>query len=311
MNFLLVLIIFSVLIIAHEFGHFIAARRAGIKVEKFSIGFGPVLFKKQGKETQFLICVFPLGGYVKLAGDSRPEHKGLKHEFLSKPIGTRMQVVFAGPLFNYLLALVLFWIIAAAGFPYIDTIVGGVLEDYPAEAAGVKTGDKVLAVNGVAVENWNEMTTIIQKAEEKVELKIIREGEQLVLDIPLEEKEITDAFGRKENVPMIGIAASANIKTVKYGFPQAIGKGFEALFSSTVLLLKGLVLIVRGVIPFKDAVSGPVGIYYYASEAIKVGIVATLYLMAVLNVTLAIINLFPIPILDGGHLLFCSLEKVR
>ena len=311
MSIIIVGIIFSVLIVIHELGHFLAARRSGVKVEKFALGFGPVLFRRKGKETEFVICAFPLGGYVKLAGDSRQEHKGFKNEFLSKSVGIRAKIVFAGPLFNYFLALVLFCIIAFIGFPYPDSVVGSVLEGYPAEIAGVKEGDRILAVNDKKVQHWVDMAKVIYQAKEKISLRIEREGENIFLDIPLRQKEIIDDFGKKKSVSVIGIAASSQVKIIKYGFPQALVKGAQRLFSLTFLVIKGFIFMILGIIPFKEAVAGPVGIYYITSEMVKMGIVATLHLVAALSVSLTIINLFPIPVLDGGHLLFFLLEKIR
>ncbi|MCK4912682.1 MAG: RIP metalloprotease RseP [Candidatus Omnitrophica bacterium] len=303
--------IFSILIVIHEFGHYIAAKRSGVKVERFALGFGPVLFRKKGKETEFVVCAFPLGGYVKMAGDTRQEHKGLNNEFLSKSVGVKSKIVFAGPLFNYILALVIFCIIALIGFPYPDSVVGSVLDDYPAKAAGVEEGDRILAVNGNEIEHWMDMAEEIYQAKDTVNLRIEREGKIISLAIPLQQKEITDDFGKRKNVSMIGIGASSEIKTVKYNFPQAIIKGFESLFKLTFLVVKGFLFMILGVIPFKEAVAGPVGIYYITSEVIKIGIVPTLHLLAALSISLAIINLFPIPVLDGGHLLFFFMEKVR
>lgn len=311
MSLLIVGIIFSVLVVIHEFGHFIVAKRSGVKVEKFALGFGPALFKKKWQETDFLICLFPLGGYVKLAGDSRQECKGRSYEFLSKPTGIKAKIVFAGPLFNYLLALVIFCIIAWVGFPYLDAVVGSVLEDYPAETAGVEEGDRVLAVNGKDVQHWADMAQLIYQANEKINLRIEREGEIISLDVPLRQKEIADDLGKKKNVSIIGIGASSEVKIIKYGFPQALIKGAQNLFKLTFLVIKGFIFMILGIIPFKDAVAGPIGIYYITSEMVKIGIVATLHLVAALSVSLAIINLFPIPVLDGGHLLFFFLEKLR
>ena len=311
MGILITIIIFSVLIVVHEFGHFIAARRAGVKVEQFAIGFGKPLLKINGKETQFLICLIPLGGYVKMAGDTRSECKGRDFEFLSKPVGVKMKIVFAGPLFNYLLALVLFVIIAAIGFPYPAAVVGDVLDGYPAKAAGLMSKDKVLEVNNIAVENWPEMAKLIYESEKEVLLKVKRDGEVISLNIPLREKEITDDFGKRKKVSIMGITASSEINVVKYSFPQSLLKGAEALFNLTFLIIKGFIFIIIGVIPFKEAMAGPVGIYYITSEAAKIGIVAVLHLMAALSVSLAIINLFPMPILDGGHLLIFTIEKIR
>ncbi|MDP8290285.1 MAG: RIP metalloprotease RseP [Candidatus Susulua stagnicola] len=303
--------IFSILIVVHEFGHYIAAKRSGVRVERFALGFGPVLFKRQGKETEFVICAFPLGGYVKMAGDTRQEQKGSSDEFLSKSTGIKSKIVFAGPLFNYLLALVIFCIIALVGFPYPDSVVGSVLDDYPAKAAGVQEGDRILAVNGNQVEHWMDMADEIYQAKDKVDLRIQRKGEIISLTIPLQQKEITDDFGKRKNVSIIGIGTSSAIKTVKYKFPQAIIKGFESLFKLTLLVIKGFTFMILGIIPFKEAMAGPVGIYFITSQVMKIGIVATLHLVAALSVSLAIINLFPIPVLDGGHLLFFFMEKVR
>ena len=304
-------VIFSVLIVIHEFGHYIAAKRSGVRVERFALGFGPVLFKRKGKETEFVVCAFPLGGYVKMAGDTRGELKGFKYEFLSKPVGIKSKIVFAGPLFNYFLALFIFCIIALIGFPYPDSIVGSVLEGYPAQAAGVQEGDRILAVDGEKVEHWLDMAKRIYQAKDTVNFRIEREGEIISLDIPLRQKEITDDFGKKKSVSMVGIGSSSEIKIIKYNFPHAIVKGLESLFNLTFLVVKGFLFMILGIIPFKEAVAGPVGIYYITSEVVKIGIVATLHLVAALSISLSIINLFPIPVLDGGHLLFFLLEKVR
>lgn len=311
MSILAFIVILSVLIIVHEFGHFIAARQAGVKVEKFAIGFGPPLLKIKGKETDFMICLFPLGGYVKMAGDARSECRGADNEFLSKPVGIKMRIVFAGPLFNYLFAFVIFWVIAMMGFPYPATVIGEILPDYPAYSAGLKEGDRVLEVNEAGVETWYDMAERIYESKEKVILKIERNGEEIVTEVPLRNKEVVDGFGRKKNVSVIGISASSEVKIVKYNFFKALVKGAEGLINLTLIIIKGFVLIIAGVIPFKEAVGGPIAIYDFTSRAVEAGAMAVLSLMAALNVTLAIINLFPVPILDGGHIFLFSLEKLR
>lgn len=311
MNILIVIVVFSILIVIHEFGHFIAAKRSGVKVEKFAIGFGPALLKMKGKETEFLLCLFPLGGYVKLAGDNPREREGFNYEFLSKAPGVRMRIVFAGPLFNYFLALVLFWIIAITGFPYPAAVVGKVLDGYPAQAAGVKVGDKVLEVNDKGVDTWQDMAGIIYESKEKIELKIQRNGKSVFVEVPLRKKEVADDFGRKKSVSIIGIAASSETKIIKYGFFKGLVKGAQALFGLTFLIIKGFVFIILGIVPFKEAMAGPIGIYYITSEAVKVGVAVVLQLMAVLSVSLAVVNLFPVPVLDGGHLFFFFMEKLR
>ncbi|MDP2923038.1 MAG: RIP metalloprotease RseP [Candidatus Omnitrophota bacterium] len=311
LNFLTFVIILSILIIVHEFGHFIVARRSGVKVERFSIGFGPILFKRKGKETDFLICLFPLGGYVKMAGDSRPDFHGLGYEFLAKPVKTKIKIVFAGPLFNYIFAFVLFWCIAVIGFPYAEPVVGKLKDGYPAEVAGVQENDRILSVNDKNVEYWTDMTKLIRKSKEKVSLRIERNGKIILLSVPLTNTELGDEFGRKKMVSVIGIEPSFSVKIVKYGFFRGFLKAIDELFSLTFMIIQGFILMILGVLPVKEAVAGPLGIYYITSEAMKVGIVAILHLMAVLNVSLAIINLVPLPLFDGGHIFIFLLEKIR
>ena len=311
LSLLIFILILSVLIVVHEFGHFLVAKRNGVRVETFSIGFGPIIFRRKGKETEFTICLFPLGGYVKLAGDNRAEAKGHADEFLSKSPGVKTKIVLAGPVSNYLFAFILFWIIAIIGFPYPAAVVGGVLEDYPAAQAGIKVGDRILEVNGEAVDNWTQMTSIIQSTQDDVTLDIEREGKQFQVTVPLKQREITDAFGRKRPAPIVGITASSEVKIVQYNFFAAFGKSVTTLFSLTFMIIKGFAFMIIGIVPFKEAMAGPLGIYYITSEAIKVGIVAILYLMAILNVSLTIVNLLPLPVLDGGHLVIFTLEKIR
>lgn len=310
MNFIIFIVILSILVVAHEFGHFIAARLSKVRVERFAIGFGPVLFTIKGKETDFVFCLFPLGGYVKLAGDNRQECKGKEDEFLAKPVFTRIKIVFAGPLFNYIFALVLFWAIALLGFPYIEPVVGKIKEGYPAQAVGVQEGDKVLAVNGKKVDNWSEMTELIRSSKGHVFLDVERQGKKIPFDIPLQKAELGDEFGRKQSIPVIGIEASSKVKIVKYGLIEGFFKGVSALFELTGLVTKGFALMITGALPLREAVTGPIGIYYITSETVKLGIVAILNLMAVLNVSLAIVNLIPLPLFDGGHIFLFTLEKI-
>jgi regulator of sigma E protease len=327
MSLIIFILVLSILIVVHEFGHFLAAKKNGIRVEKFAIGFGPALFKRKGKETEFVICAFPLGGYVKLAGESRSESKGYDYEFFTKPAGVKMQLVLAGPLFNYICAFVLFWIIGVIGFQAPDlsqAIIGGVSEycsssaerekaniakDCPAYLAGLKTGDKILEVNHQKVKDWLHMKELISSSNKEVTIKIERAGEIFTKVLPLKETEVSDIFGRKKRDAVIGITPS--LKREKYNILQGVFKAGEMLLSSTFFMLKGFFLIIRGELSFKDTVSGPIGIYFITADAVKMGIVAVLQLMAVLNVSLTIINLLPLPLLDGGHFFIFLVEKLR
>lgn len=306
----MIIIIFSILIIVHEFGHFLAARMNAVTVERFAIGFGPKLFSVKRKETEFLVCLFPLGGYVKLAGDNRDEYSGQPFEFLSQSPGIKTRIVFAGPLFNYLLAFILFWLsFTFIGYPSSDTVIGEVIKDYPAYSAGVKEGDKVLAVNDKAVKTWPQMAKLIRESKDKVLLNIQREEELdfISLEVPLKEEKVVDKTGKVQALNMIGIAASIE----KYNPFKAFVKGIEAIAGVTVLTVRGMAAIIMGKIPFNKAVAGPLGIFYFTHQAVQMGIVTVINLMIILNINLAIVNLFPLPILDGGHIIIFFIEKLR
>ena len=301
------IIILSVLIVSHEFGHFIAAKRAGIKVDKFAIGFGPAIIKFNAKGTLFLVCVIPFGGYVKLAGDSREDREGKDYEFLSKPVGVRARVVFLGPVFNYILAVIVFSIAFMAGISYIDTYVGSVMEGSPAQAEGIKEGDKVLKVNNKKTEDWSDIVRGVSMSQGPVELVVSREGKEKIFNVIPEEKDLEEGGSQR----IIGIRSSDKIKTAKHNPFTAFYKGVNHTFKITNLIFHGLAATVSGEIPVKEAVSGPIGIYYITSEMAKIGFTAVLMLIGSLSVSLAIINLVPLPVLDGGHILFLLIEKIR
>lgn len=311
MSILITLIIFGVLVVVHEFGHFIAAKRSGVKVERFSIGFGPALFKKKGKETEFLICVFPLGGYVKMAGDTKTDYHKYDYEFLAKAPGIKMKIVFWGPLFNYIFAFLLFWGIAVLGVSRIapSTVIGSVLEGYPAYQAGIKAGDVVLKVNDQKVSTWVDMQKTIAQSQNEAVFFIQRSNENMTVVIPLKKTEVTDQFGRKQTSSIVGI--SPQLIMTKYNVFEAFFMGGKMLFELTYLSLKGFILIILQKIPFRDAIMGPLGIVDITSQVVPLGIAGILKLMAVLNVSLAIVNLFPLPLLDGGHIFIFFIEKLR
>lgn len=309
-NIIIFIIVVGVLITIHEFGHFLAARKSGVRVEKFALGFGPAILQFKKDHTQILICLFPLGGYVKMSGDSRNESTGKPYEFFSKSAFTKILIVFFGPFFNYLLAGVLFWIVAMAGMPYIDTVVGKVLEGSPAQVAGIKPGDRIIKVNNKKVNSWPEMATIIRSSKKPPTLVVKRKDKKLSLTVSLKKGEVLDEFGKKKKVPMIGITAGP-MRVKKYNPFVAFFVGLKSLFTLTVMIIKGLWLIITGQVALKDSVAGPLMIYEYTSEAVKVGIIPLLHLMALLSTSLAVINLLPVPVLDGGHISLFIIEKIK
>jgi len=314
LSILVFLFILGVLIIVHEFGHFIAARRAGVRVEKFYFGFGPELFKFKKGETEYGISLLPLGGFVKLAGDSPEEYKGKDFEFLAKSPGRRFKIIFCGPLLNYVLGFLFFWLIFFVGYPTFTTKVGGLLDGYGAKSAGLVVGDKIVAVDGGKVDSWEEMQKRIQLRQDasKVLLSIIRENREFNAEVMIKDSDAeVMTQGGLRHLGIIGISPADEMITVKHGLFQSFVLGAKKTLDLSVITFKGLWWLATGKISMRDSMTGPLGIFYITSKAASLGIIAVLHLMAVLSISLAIFNVLPLPVLDGGHILFLAVEKIR
>lgn len=303
--------VLGVLVVIHEFGHFIVARMLGIRAEKFSIGFGPVLFAKKLGDTEFCVALLPLGGFVKLAGESPDEAKGASWEFQSKPLLYRVAVVLAGPLMNAFLAYVLFFFVFLTGQPTLTARIGKVLPDMPAAKAGLLENDKVLSVNGTAVATWEEVLKEVRSDKETMMLRVERGAD--VLDIPVTpiKKEARNLSGRVVRTSFLGIAPANEIIKVKTPFSEAWGLAAERLWSLTAMIFVSIGLMITGALPFKESMTGPIGIFFMTQQAAQMGWVYLLYFMGSLSVSLFVLNLLPIPVLDGGHLLFMLIEKMK
>ncbi len=310
---LIFLAVLSVLIVVHEFGHFIVARLLGIRVEKFSLGFGPKLFGIKGKQTEYLVCAIPIGGYVKMAGDTRESCKGKPFEFLSRSKMDRAKVVVMGPVFNYIMSFFCFWLIFFVGFPVMTSKIGAVLDNMPAKAAGIQAGDRVISADDKKTEYWEDVASIIQdkKQGQKVHLVIMRADKRLEINVEPQIKETKDLLGDKVSIGLIGITPSQEVVKIKYGLLEALSRGTERLLVITSLTFKALWRMVTGNLSLRDSMTGPLGIFFATNEAFKFGPAALLHLMAVLGISLAIFNVLPLPLLDGGHIMFMVIEKIR
>lgn len=305
--------VLSILILVHEFGHFLVAKRTGVKVERFSLGFGSKILGFKRGDTEYWISAIPLGGYVKMAGENPEEElTGAKWEFLSKSVSKRTLIVTAGPLLNYILAFIIFILIFLTGNPQLTTTIGGLMEGYPAEVGGLKVGDRIVALDGRPVRYWDQILgPIHERVEGSATLKISRDGEEFDVTLRPRVREAENIFGQKVKIGMVGIAPSDEVVYVKYNPLDAIGLGAERVWGLTRLSLMGIWRIVTGAMSFRESVSGPLGIFAVTSQAAKLGFVYLFQLMGVLSVCLAIFNLLPIPVLDGGHVLFLVIEKIR
>jgi regulator of sigma E protease len=307
------ILVLGLLVIVHEAGHFVVARWAGVRVLRFSIGFGPRLLVWTRGHTEYAISAIPLGGYVKMAGEQRTEQTQEPWEYLSKPIGTRAAIVFAGPLVNYLVALLSLWTVFVVGYPELLPVVGQVMEDMPAQAAGVQTGDRVTAIGSRAVHTWDELTkTIYASPDQALSLEVLRkDGSRQTITVTPKRKDTTDPFGRPKTIGLIGIGPSGEFQSYRVGPLQAIGKTWHQQAEWVGQTFLALWSMVSGRLSVRDSVTGPIGIIYLTSEAVQMGFAPLLFLVSLFSLSLAIFNLFPIPILDGGHLFFMLIEKLR
>ena len=309
------LFVLGVLIFVHELGHFLVAKWAGIRVERFSLGFPPKMIGFTRGETEYCISWVPLGGYVKMAGENPEESEitGDPREYMSKSVGVRALVIIAGPLMNFVAAILLF---AAAFFfygrPVPDTtrvVVGSVTEGYPAEKIGLQSGDQIVSIDHQKVATFPEMAGIVNaKPGQIVDVTWKRGDDVYSASILTKIDTAKTEAGMDSLVGRIGI--TPGMITEPMGLFASIGEGFSQTIYLCGATLKVLGDLVTGQMSIK-MVSGPVGIAGMAGRVAREGFNVLMGFMAVLSVNLAILNILPVPILDGGHLLFLLIEKLK
>jgi regulator of sigma E protease len=302
----------GILIVIHELGHFLVAKKSGVGVLTFSIGFGPKLWGRKVKETDYVISAFPLGGYVKMVGEDPGEEiaqSETEKSFAHKSLGRRAAIVGAGPGFNLLLAAVIFTLIfMVVGAPVLTTQIGNVEPNLPAANAGLKKGDRIIAIEGLPVTSWEELSEKIKQSEGKpLALKIQREGTEAELTIQPMKREGKNVFGETRDVWIIGIASE--VKMEKSPLWKALGQGFYKTGEYSVLTLVGMFKMITGDISPKN-IGGPLMIAQVAGQQAQEGFASYFFFIALLSINLGVLNLLPIPVLDGGHLFFFLVEWV-
>ncbi|MBB5348350.1 RIP metalloprotease RseP [Desulfoprunum benzoelyticum] len=314
-SFILVL---GVLIFVHELGHFIFAKLFGVRVLKFSLGFGPRLVGKVVGETEYVISAFPLGGFVKMFGENPDEQEiseaDRRVSFSHKSVAARFCIVLAGPLFNLLFAVVLFFgLFIAIGVPQpVDTtLVGKVNEESPAYTAGLKTGDEILSIDGRSTVHWEDVLEGVKRSEGRQLTMVIRRGqEEITLSVVPQRDSVKNVFGEEvEQRYMIGIVKDDKVEYQRVGPVQAFIDACRQTWMYVWLTAMGFVKILQRVVPASE-LGGPILIAQIAGEQMKAGWINLVYFMGLLSVNLGILNLLPIPVLDGGHLVFLSIEGV-
>ncbi len=304
------LIILSFLIFFHELGHFLMAKLVGVKVEVFSIGFGKKLICRKLGETNWCISAIPLGGYVQMKGqdDSNPSLKSNDPDsYTSKTPWQRILILLGGPGFNFLLAVLIYFFVAITGWEKLAPVVGKVIPDTPA-AKVLKKGDEIIAVNNHKIKTWDDIPKYIQQSNSVV-LKIKRKNKILTLNLKPKTEIVKNIFNETVKRKIIGIVPSGKIIKVKYPPIEALNVTAEKFVSDSMLIVKGIEKLITGSIGL-NTISGPIGIVDVTAKVANYGIVPLLLLTALLSVNLGILNLLPVPALDGGHIIFNLYEAL-
>jgi regulator of sigma E protease len=313
LSILSAIVVLGILIFVHELGHFIFAKLFGVGVEKFSLGFGPKLVGRKIGETEYQVSAFPLGGYVKMVGegdDAELSDEEKARSFAEKPPFRRIAIVVAGPMFNLLFAMLIYITIFMIGVPVPTAKIGDVLKDKPAAHAGLKPNDVVIAINGKQVNQWEDFALVV--AESKggpVDLQVRRGAEVIPIHVVPESHTVKNLFGESVTSPVIGVTSSGETFTERLGPIDAIFKGSVQTWFYIKLTLLSLVKIIERVVSF-DTLGGPIMIAVLSGQQAAAGAVNFFAFMALLSINLGVLNLLPIPVLDGGHLFFYLYELI-
>ncbi len=322
MTIIWAVVLFGLLIFFHELGHFILAKLVGVKVLKFSLGFGPKIIGKKIGETEYQISAIPLGGYVKPLGEEPGEEisdEDKLRAFNYQPVWKRVAIVVAGPAFNLVLAFLIFTAFLGMKFPVaipdldsITTTVENVMEDSPAMRAGLKGNDTIASINGESVGDWNEMAAIISdNPGNELALKVKRGDSVINITVTPDPTTVKDAEGNEKTIGRIGISKKmdATIIESKSIFDAPL-KGVQAVYGWCVLTIEVVIKLFTGGLSAKQ-IGGPILIVDAAAKAAAVGAFTYFNFIAIISINLAILNLLPVPVLDGGHVMFLSIESLR
>jgi regulator of sigma E protease len=314
LNVIYFVVVLSILVFVHEFGHFLVARLVGVKVITFSLGFGKKLFKWQKGETEYVVSAVPLGGYVKMLGESTEDvvtEADAGRSFAHKPPLARMAIVFAGPFCNVLFAAVVFFFMFLTGYPFpsSSTQVGDVMKGEPAAEAGIKSGDVITKIDNVPVQKFTDIHDVVNKAGSRpMKFEIDRNGTLLTMEITPKAADDKNIFGEVTGKSLrIGVGRAMEIR--RDSLLDAVPNAFIHTVDMTVVTVQGLGKLITGSISRKN-LGGPIMIYQEVGRQAERGLSYFLNLLAVISISLGVFNLFPIPILDGSHILFAAIELV-
>ena len=306
---------FGVLIFIHELGHFLMAKAMGVRVVTFALGFGPKLLKIKRGDTDYAICAVPLGGYVKMTGEDIDEEVTPEEEavsFSAQPVWRRMLIVFAGPVFNLILALGISWVLFMGEMPYTTTLVKNVKEGYPAAEAGILPGDRIVSIDGHPVKRWWELRErVLYGGGNPMEFVVERNGERLAFTITPLADNVTSRYGDEVKNWLIGISSDPEkgVATEHFGPIGALKQASNWVVDQAVYIVKTLVRLIQGKESIRN-IGSPILIGMEAGNRAEQSTESYFDFIAMISIILAIMNLLPIPILDGGHLMFFAIEGI-
>jgi len=292
MTLVYAVIMFCILIFIHEFGHFVVAKACGVKVNEFALGMGPAIFKKQKGETLYALRAIPIGGYCAMEGED--EESEDERAFNNKKAWQKSLIVVAGAAMNFILCvLLLIGICIYSGTP--TTTVGELTPDGPAKAAGLKTGDEIIRIDDTEIKEWTDITTAIGEGSDQVTLEVIRDGQPVTI--------VSDTV-EEDGRLIIGILPERD-----HGLIPGVKNGIKSTGKMTVTMVDTFRMLFTGDVSVKE-LSGPVGIVYVVNDTAKMGILYLFYLTALISLNLAIVNMLPLPALDGGRLIMIIIRKI-
>ena len=306
MGYLVSLLVLSGLIFFHELGHYLAARFVGVSIDVFSIGFGKKLFSFKKFGTQWSISAIPLGGYVKMKGqdDSDPSKKSYDSDsYTTKTPLQKIFILLAGPGANFVIAFVLYFFIALGSPNVLSPVIGTVSKDSPAFIAGLQKNDTITKINNIKITTWKDMAKVISSAQGSLNVTINRNGflEQIVLTPTLQTTK--NMFGEEVQKKMIGISSAGVTHKLKLGFAETFGYATEQTIFASTMIFTSVEKLLLGDVPAKD-LGGVISIVKLTSDATDAGWMSVLFFAALISVNLGVLNLLPIPALDGGHIMF-------
>ncbi len=307
------IVLLGILIFIHELGHFLVARLSGVGVQKFSLGFGRKIFGKKIGETEYVVSWIPLGGYVKLLGESGTEELPPEDEprsFYRQPTWKRLLIVLAGPVFNFLLAIVIFIIVFMYGIPNLLPVIGEMSPDSAAASAGMIAGDKILTLDGRKITYWDEIKPVISESKGgEIKVTVLRGSAEKIFTVKPKLSKTKNIFGEEVSAYLIGVSPAGKTVIERKNPVAAVVSSCEKTWEISKLTVISVVKMIEGVISPRT-LGGPIFIAQVAGEQVREGFIPFIVFMAVLSINLGVINLFPIPVLDGGHIFFYLIEMI-